>query len=596
MLTRSFSTNNLAFKLVRPSILTEFNFSRVDPLAQTVIAAMNKAMGETKVETLGKTKLEAFFTTAVCVAKAAVTKEACAESSSSGKSLENHIQTQPGLTALLYEVKENLKSQTLSFNAKTLLVDSPILNFLFLYGYNVQGFKDAAAISRWMVDEGEGGGVHRVYAPLVEIAAISMVEKERIEVGNKTALLGFVGNEIKSAAYSFIEGVFSKSLKKAINRFVYDKSSLGLIEEAAAALGVTLSTEDTDYLVNYINASNINIDELTQSNAEHFITYALMEYKSKSIGTITPTGGTKQLQDYSVNYYEERFDALAVNAENINAAAQLFYVMTLADELGLINAADLLITKYLAGGQVDVRSPETLKNLQRYAFSDEFIDVRTGAAYKRTEEEERRMFYRQVFNMGDGELTQNAIYNNEFDKVWNNLLTEVVQYITKLSTSENPTSYVSRQYVAQAVDDLRYNLSTYCTGMSKVISPIINMELDFIIQKFYKDEEIIRQLALHNSRSFWKVPERILQDQYGHSVNLSSMLNKARYGHSLISKLATFTESSIEDDAVFSDFVSTVEAFVIASSQVSEQTPTEQEGEYYSESPAQIPGVDDWNF
>ncbi|MEZ6133391.1 MAG: hypothetical protein R3C53_00640 [Pirellulaceae bacterium] len=93
--------------------------------------------------------------------------------------------------------------------------------------------------------------------------------------------------------------------------------------------------------------------------------------------------------------------------------------------------------------------------------------------------------------------------------------------IQQLGESENPVAFVSRQYVAQTIDDLRFNLSNHCTGLAKAISPIIQKELDFVVNRFFQDEEIVQQLALHNSKSFWKVPERILQDRDSRCVNLT---------------------------------------------------------------------------
>src|SRR5207245_4981374 len=122
----------------------------------------------------------------------------------------------------------------------------------------------------------------------------------------------------------------------------------------------------------------------------------------------------------------------------------------------------------------------------------------------RTRPAERQMFYRQVFNYGTTQIPDEIVVNVEFIKLWKVLMLESARYLEKAQASLNPDNYVSRQNVMQAVEDLQYNLSTNCTGMATVVAPLINAELDFIIQRIFKHKEVLAQIVPAGG-TWWKV-------------------------------------------------------------------------------------------
>lgn len=515
-----------------------------------------------------------------------------------GETLEDLV-GDAGQTGLLYDVQAELEKHTGSFNRQTLLKREAILYYLFAYATRVEGLTEAASIARWIADE-DDGGIREIYLAVVDLAVRDLVDREKIEIGAEAPFYRYAENQIKKSQFAFTDKVFDTRIRALVTDYAFDNDNYDLIEawRAKNLAATPLTAEDRRYLNEVIKKSAVPI---TAANSDHFLSIAFYQRSNRtlSVNGLSTTGSPL---DFSVNYYEEDQEALAINSENIHAAAQLFYVMTLADELGLFDAADLLITQYLTSGQVDIRDSQTLFYLQQYAFSEEFTDPTSGEVIKRTEPEERHMFYRQVFSLGDGDVMEGAVYNTEFEQVWYNLMNEVAHYIQQLGESENPVAFVSRQYVAQTIEDLRYNLSNHCTGLAKAISPIINKELDFIIKRFFQNEEIIQQLALHNSRSFWKVPERILQDRAGRAINLTGAVNKARLGHVLISTSADFTAAMVEDDAEFSQFISAVQAFIIANSKLDgeESQRSDLPSDRYAAKGVAANGngipEDDWNF
>src|SRR5262249_4136564 len=146
-------------------------------------------------------------------------------------------------------------------------------------------------------------------------------------------------------------------------------------------------------------------------------------------------------------------------------------------------------------GGIEIQDSQLRDDLQMYVFSNKFTDLKTKKLVDRTRPAERRMFYMQVFNWGNTQTTEDVIVNSDYPRLWKVLMLESAKYLERAQASPNPDSYVSRQNVMQAVEDLQYNLSTHCTGMANVISPLIYAELNFVIQRIFMHKEILRQVV-----------------------------------------------------------------------------------------------------
>ena len=216
------------------------------------------------------------------------------------------------------------------------------------------------------------------------------------------------------------------------------------------------------------------------------------------------------------------------------------------------------------------------------------------------------MFYRQVFDTGDAELVDGMVTNRDFAQLWGSLMVETVRYIEKVERSERPAEFVSRSPIGRLMEDLQYNLSTHASGMAKIMAPVMYQELDFVIERLFKNREIIDQLALHNTGSYWRVIERILHEDQHHSVNITALQKKAQLGHQILTAVADYSEAMVADDGALSSFVSQVEAFIIASEQL-ESEPRSM----FDEQPVRAPvgvgangnghnangrGASDWSF
>lgn len=479
-----------------------------------------------------------------------------------GPELED-VLAQDGRTPLINMVKRSLWSEQRSVNATAILGNEMLFHWLVAWAIYKEGLPDADAIREWLLDEA-GGGVHHLYPLVVVLAALDYVEDKRVETGDAVAWKNYVDTGAPGTAFSFRSGEFEAGLKRFVDDYTIRRGPLEQIRLADDTLKLGIKPGERDYLVSYFEQAGI---ELTQDNREALVGSAILQQRNSSIGMLSMADSALAPLDFAVTYHTDTIGAAALNTTNVRCAAQLFYVMTLGDELGVFQAADLLVTRYLSLGRVDIRSPELLRDLQDYALNEEFRNGQ-GRILKRTSEEERRMFYRQVFDAGDAELVDGMVTNRDFAHLWNALMVETVRYIEKVERSERPEDLVSRSPIGRIMEDLQYNLSSHSSGMAKIMAPLMYQELDFVIERIFKSDEIVDQLALHNTGSYWRVVERILQEHQHRGVNVTALQKKARRGHEILTAVADFSESTVADDGAFSAFVSQVEEFIITSEEL----------------------------
>lgn len=485
-------------------------------------------------------------------------------------------------------VKESVK--TLTFNQSLISGYSGIIDFLFLKAVLADGLENVRSVFSYIFSTGKA--YQDVFQAIAVKAAEMIRDREKIKLpsGVNSEKISAI---LKEKEFSLEKPLFYNEVKNAINKMVFDSENINLISLVEKELGDIVSDEDVPAIINYLKSSNIKIDE---KNAKYFIPIALNSLKNSGASYVSATSSVVSESDFAVNYYEDERASLEIIRENIVCASQLYYVMVLGDELGIFNIINHIATKKLPSGNMDIRNTATLKDLQLYIFNENFKDLRTGEIFKRTVPAERSMFYKQVYNSGDGGNMEGMSVNTDFYMHWSILMKECADYIQKQEESEN---VLSRQKIVQAMEDIQYNLSTFCTGMVKVATPVMYKEMDFVIERFLKNEEITRQITMGNSISLWKVIEKMLFEMQGEVPNVSALRNKAIFGHKILSSCAENASSLVADDEKFGELLSVVEAFIIAESQLqdsSENTDSEEEAPTAGNgSPVPAAG-DDWNF
>jgi hypothetical protein len=289
--------------------------------------------------------------------------------------------------------------------------------------------------------------------------------------------------------------------------------------------------------------------------------------------------------NYVVDYFETA-DEQGVDVENILAAGTLYYIKTLADDLGILRVADAVLMKW-TGGMLDIPQGSTASKLYSYyKLRDEY-----------TTAEERAMFYKIVLNVGDAEVLDKMAINEEFTNLWDTLMTESVKYIDKYEQKETNFNVVSKAAVYQAIKELQYNLTAFSSGMVKAILPEMYKQFEKAVD-IIDDDNVKAQLGWGYRRSMWNVIERVCQDEFGYKPNVSAMRTAAVSGHKIFATIASFDEGLMSDTA-FQDFIRNIETFIISQSQLGEVAPRNEEGDDEEEMEKEVTenfGEDEWDF
>lgn len=287
--------------------------------------------------------------------------------------------------------------------------------------------------------------------------------------------------------------------------------------------------------------------------------------------------------NYVVDYFETA-EEQGIDVENILAAGTLYYIKTLADDLGILRVADAVLMRW-SGGMLDIPQGDTASKLYSYyKLRDEYSTA-----------EERSMFYKIVLNVGNGQVLDKMAINEEFTALWDVLMTEAVKYIDKYEQKDSNFSVVSKAGVSQAVRELQYNLTTFSSGMIKAILPEMYKQFEKAVA-IIDDDNVKAQLGWGYRRSMWNVIERVSQEEFGYKPNVSALRTAAVSGHKIFAAIASYDEGLMSETA-FQDFIRNIETFIIAQSQLGEEAPVAEEGEHEMEEEiTENFGEDEWDF
>ncbi|ERM80828.1 hypothetical protein P872_12195 [Rhodonellum psychrophilum GCM71 = DSM 17998] len=323
---------------------------------------------------------------------------------------------------------------------------------------------------------------------------------------------------------------------------------------------------------------------------DEFLALAYTDALKKSIKTDDPVTNVFQNgSPYSFNYvvdYFETADEQGVDVENILAAGTLYYIKTLADDLGIMRVADAVLMRWTSG-MLDIPQGNTANKLYSY--------YKMRDAYASAEE--RSMFYKIVLDSGDGEVLDEMAINRDFSPLWDSLMTESVKYIDKYESKDNNFNIISKAGIFQAIKELQYNLTTYSSGMVKAILPEMYTQFEKAVA-IIDDDNVKAQLGWGYRRSMWNVIERICQEEFQYKPNVSAMRTAAVSGHKIFATIASFDEGLMSESA-FQEFLKNIESFIISQSQLGDSpSTTENKKEKLKPKKAEMDefGEDDWDF
>jgi hypothetical protein len=482
----------------------------------------------------------------------------------SKSTLSDYIEKDSEASNLKYQFLDQLARirDTLDFNIRTLLSDQypAIRDYLIAYAYYVRERTEIAALTDYILRG--TSGAKQVVSYAVVSAARAIVHRDQRNVPDFNKDNSDFVERIKASNLSFSATSFNSKVRALIDEIVLKREPTELIKDAEATLG-PIPADIKSQLIKYIENSPIPI---TKQNNEYFLPLFISQIKGLTdIADTTEADVLQSAKDFEVQFLQDDNERMQVSRMAVLCAAQLYYGMVLGEELEIFNVVNYFTHKYLIRGEFEIEDSRLRKDLQMYVFSNRFTDIRTKKVVDRTRPAERQMFYRQVFNERKIQVPENLIINREYPKLWKVLMLESARCLEWLRESYNPESFVSKQNVMQAVEDLQYNLSTHCTGMSNVITPLIYAELDFVIRRIFQHPEVIRQTVAQNG-TWWRVVEKLYMEMKHRRPKATVLYNKARLGYDIIKSIADYDATTFEDIKVFKAFLSTVEAFITTQS------------------------------
>lgn len=256
--------------------------------------------------------------------------------------------------------------------------------------------------------------------------------------------------------------------------------------------------------------------------------------------------------DFSVDTFEE-VEQQGVVRDNILAAGAIDYIFELGEHMGVFKLVDALVLNW-ASGSIDVVEGDVVSRMYRYW---KLRDERPSA-------EERGMVYRRVLNKGETDVLERMVVNEDFPNLWHNLMAEVADYIDKTEKVTNGTtesSPVSRSRIYQAVKDLQYNLTEYCTGMAHIQARELYAQLQECVE-LLRDPEILAYFGGNRRKSLWTAIEQLSKQEFGGSPNIAAIRSLAVDGNTLFRFIADFADGSVRQED-FNKFLQAAEAYIL---------------------------------
>jgi hypothetical protein len=487
-------------------------------------------------------------------------------------SLSTFILNTNELSELRFAFDELVQSEwsTLESNTRTILGDRypNIRDFLVARGYYALGLHEEPnladrlnALKIFVLHNSAG------IASVVEYAAVTaarrIIRDKALNVPDYNVDNSTVVRTIRSKNLS-LSSSFGPSLLTLVNDVVSYGDANSILK--AAKIGDYVIPEAIKpQLAKLIKASAVPIDD---KNVDYFLPIFLAELQgltASSAQAMTAGGPVVSDGDFDIDLLQDDKSLIEVSSSAVKCAAQLFYSMVLGDELDVFNVVNFFTHKYIIRGGIEVLDGALRDDLQAYVFSDRFTDLKTKRVVDRTRPAERQMFYRQVFNYGKTRIPDDVIVNHEFPRLWKMLMLECANFLERAEASPHPDSFVSPQKIQQAVEDLQYNLSTHCTGMANVISPLIYAELNFAIRRILQHPEVVRQVTPVGG-TWWRVVEKLYMEMKHERPKATVYYNKATLGNAILRSIADYDPSTFVDGTGFSTFIGNVDAFITTQS------------------------------
>ena len=330
----------------------------------------------------------------------------------------------------------------------------------------------------------------------------------------------------------------------------------------------TLVTQDIDGLsarmVRQLVSRGVKLDDKSKFDIGGYDEILYTAYdRALSIGRggDDPLDAVRAGQVVGLDAWDFRVETFAgiedqgVLPESVRAAGAIDYVYELGERMGVFRLTEALVLNW-ASGAVDVSGGEAAGKLYRYW---KMLD-------DRSDENERGMLYRRVLNKGAGQLVSRMVANEYFPTLWSNLMNEVATYIDKterLEIGRSDGSPISPGAIYQAMKELQYNLTEYCSGMAfmQVRELYAQLQQAFDI---LRDPDIITNFGGSRRRNMWVVVEQLSKQEFQRAIPVGPLLHVAVDGNKVFQMIADFQEGSFPPERL-GTLIDACESYIINS-------------------------------
>jgi len=101
--------------------------------------------------------------------------------------------------------------------------------------------------------------------------------------------------------------------------------------------------------------------------------------------------------------------------------------------------------------------------------------------------------------------------------------------------------------------------------MATVISPALDAELNFILERLLKHDEVLQQV-LPEGGNWKRAVDKLNQERRRPAGSAMTLYNKAVLGKDIIEMIANYVPSDFERNSAFSDFIGKVDAYITTQS------------------------------
>ncbi|WP_157619036.1 hypothetical protein [Skermanella stibiiresistens] len=255
--------------------------------------------------------------------------------------------------------------------------------------------------------------------------------------------------------------------------------------------------------------------------------------------------------DFQVDTFENAQEQGVVK-DNILAASVLYYVYVLGDVLGVFQFADALLLRR-AKGRLDLsRAAGTKLHAYKLRRND------------RMSVDERAHFYRRALNMGEGQVLDGTIVNEDFPQLWHGLMKEVADNIRKNEENSAAEEKASRASIEEAIRLLQYNLSTHMGDMELDVQELYSQFDE--AKDLLSDPEVIASVGGGRRQNMWTLMERIAAEDFDSQINVAALRTLGVEGWRILQFVASFDGPAPDEE--FGSFRKSCESWIIAQAAV----------------------------